>query len=781
MTVWFFSSARSLPVNDVAEAALKGSKLLQVRNAKVHSPIFPSAFIEPSLFEDGGLSVAVPFTPPIQDPQSLEELGLAIRGRGALGLDVLNAELNGLHIDDRSPKENVARANAVLKKIGLLQMYEGQFKEANASFAKSLAMGERAGIPAKARAELIAIRGIVALRIGEVSNCIACLGPSSCIFPIAPEAVHLQQAGSREAVEHFTAYLREVPGDLRVRWLLNIAYMTLGEYPSKVPPEDLIPMDTFESKRDIGRFSNVAPTVGLTARGPNLAGGSVFDDFTGDGLPDLFTTSLDATRGASFFVNRGDGTFDEQSSKAGLDPQVYALNVVRSDMDNDGDLDVSLLRGGWEAPMRLSLLKNRGDGSFEDVTIAAGLSDPIATEAACWGDYDNDGLTDLFVCGEYLSPFGGAADARPDPRNRSRLYRNKGDGTFEDVAAKAGVASEGCAKGCAWGDYNGDGKLDLFVSNMTSPCRLFRNKGDGTFEDVAESMGVTGAERSFACWFWDYDNDGKLDLFVNDYTITLAGTAAQALKIPFEPVTRPRLYRNLGESGFRDVTADVGLDRASSPMGCNFGDIDNDGYLDMYLGTGGMSYEFLVPNLMFKNVVGKTFEDVTMSSGTGHLQKGHGISFADFDSDGDLDLFCEAGGAVPGDTAHNLLFRNPGHGRSWLDIKLVGTKTNRAALGAHMRATVKAKDGSVRTIHRTVGNNSSFGGNTLVEHLGLGDAVGVEELEVTWPGSSAAQKFSNLAAGQTVVITEGTEGFRVQPKLAVNLGTEKPEPGSGVK
>ena len=138
---------------------------------------------------------------------------------------------------------------------------------------------------------------------------------------------------------------------------------------------------------------------------PGLAGGSIFDDFTGDGLPDLFTTSLDTDVGATLYVNRGDGTFEGRSASAGLGEQIYALNVVRADFDNDGDLDVLLLRGGWETPMRLSLLRNNGHGVFEDVTGASGLAEPIATESAAWGDFDNDGLVDIFLCGEYLQPF----------------------------------------------------------------------------------------------------------------------------------------------------------------------------------------------------------------------------------------------------------------------------------------------------------------------------------------------------------------------------------------
>jgi hypothetical protein len=583
------------------------------------------------------------------------------------------------------------------------------------------------------------------------------VGPSSCIFPISTQAFHQNQEGSREAVRWFTKYLSEWPTDLRVIWLLNIAYMTLGEYPEKVPPELLISVDLFRSKFDIGRFENVAVAAGLTARGPNLAGGSVFDDFNGDGHPDILTTSLDAERGASLFLNNGNGTFDDRSASAGLADQVYALNVSRADFDNDGDLDVVLLRGGWERPLRLSLLQNRGDGTFADVTQFSGLGDPIQTEAAVWGDYDNDGWVDLFVCGEYVSPGSSAPGVNPDRRNRCRLYHNLRDGRFADEAAKAGVLNERCAKGAAWGDYDGDGKLDLFVSNMGQESRLYHNDGGGQFRDVAREAGISGAAMSFACWFWDYDNDGFLDLYINDYQAGMAEVVASSAGVNRPDGHRPRLYRNLGLGGFRDMTAQVGLARAMVPMGCNFGDIDNDGFLDFYLGTGGMCYEYLVPNLMFKNIEGQRFEDVTLSSHTGHLQKGHGVSFADCDDDGDLDLFCELGGAVPGDKSHNLLFQNPGHGRHWLKVKLIGTATNRAALGAKIKVSLRSANGGTRSIHRTVGNNSSFGGNSLVESIGLRDNSRVARLSVFWPTSGTEQIFEDLPADQLVTITEGSE------------------------
>jgi len=720
-------------------------------------------FVDLDALEDGGVGLANHFTGPVHDPNSLQELREAIRVRGRLALAVVEAELDQLHLDAHSHKAVMRRGALLQKGIGLLLMYEGRFAEATAALEAARALSRSAGSPARDQAELTALLGITAFRRGEVDNCVMCVGPSSCIVPIAAEAVHQQQAGSRGAIGHFKAYLAERPGDLRVRWLLNLAYMTLGEYPAKVPSQHLIPLDALRSEADVGRFENVAPLVGLTDRGANLAGGSIFDDFTGDGRPDLFTTSLDAERGASLYVNRGDGTFKDRSSAAGLADQVYALNVTRADYDNDGDLDVLLLRGAWEKTMRLSLLRNRGNGTFDDVTVSAGLAEPISTESAAWGDYDNDGWIDVFVCGEYIPPVDNLPANLRDPRNRGRLYRNGGDGTFVAVAVAAGVAVEQCAKGSAWSDYDGDGRLDLFVSNYVGPCRLFHNEGDGKFRDVAPLLGVTGVNANFACWFWDYDNDGRLDLFVNEDLYSLAEEVAVLMGVPLRRPSHPRLYRNLGADGFRDVTRAVGLDRPVTPMGCNFGDVDNDGYLDLYQGTGGMSFEHLVPNRMFKNEAGQRFLDATLSSGTGHLQKGHGVSFADYDGDGDLDLFVEVGGAVPGDTAYNLLFRNPGHGRHWLKVKLVGTKTNRAAIGARIKADVKGPDGSTRSVYRTVGNNSSFGGNSLVELIGLGKATQVAALEVAWPTSRTSQTFRDLAADRTVEITEGVDAVKPLP------------------
>ena len=723
--------------------------------------------IDNSQIDDGGFEEANRFLGPIGDPSSLSSLRRALTDRGPRGLSEIGAAVGRAASAPGTSEERDAHEAYLRKTLGMLLIYRGRFAEADAAFASMLGMERSGRFPPRVRDQIDLLRGVIALRRGEVENCIECAGPSSCTFPIVPEATYRRQAGSREAIARFSAYLRDHPGDVRARWLLNLAHMTLGEHPAKVPPRDLVPTSAFRSRLDVGHFANGAAEAGLNARGPNLAGGSVFDDFTGDGRPDLLTTSLDDDRGASLLVNRGDGTFEDRSAAAGLDPQVYALNLARADFDNDGDLDVLLLRGAWQDRMRMSLLRNEGGGSFRDVTLDAGLGEPISSESAGWADYDNDGLVDLFVCGECRTK-------GLDPKNCCRLYHNKGDGTFEDVAAAAGVKNFRWAKGCAWGDYDGDGRPDLFVSNREEPCRLYHNRGDGTFEDVAPAKGITGAYRSFACGFWDYDNDGRPDLLVSDYSLGLAEEVALILGHEIGHPSGPRLYRNRGDAGFRDVTAEVGLDPAISAMGVNFGDVDNDGDLDLYFGTGSMSYAHLVPNRMIENVAGERFEDVTTSSGTGHLQKGHGVSFADYDGDGDLDLFVEAGGAVPGDRSYNLLYRNPGHGRGSVRVKLVGVRTNRSALGAHIRAAIDRPGGARLVIHRTIGDNMSFGGNPLTETLGLAGSDRVAELVVTWPTSRTSQAFRDIPAGSSIEITEGKDAIRV-------LSAPKAAPGPGAR
>jgi hypothetical protein len=240
---------------------------------------------------------------------------------------------------------------------------------------------------------------------------------------------------------------------------------------------------------------------------------------------------------------------------------------------------------------------------------------------------------------------------------------------------------------------------------------------------------------------------------------SVAEIAAEYLDLPTGGETI-KLYRNRGRDGFEDVTKQVGLDRISMAMGANFGDIDNDGFLDIYLGTGSPSYSSLVPNLMFWNQRGKAFADVTSSSGTGHLQKGHGIAFGDLDRDGDEDIFLHVGGAIPGDNYRNVLFENPGHENNWIGLKLVGKKSNRAAIGARIKVTLETEGAERRSIHRVVTSGGSFGASSFEQHIGLGKAERIAALEIRWPTSGSRQVFKDLAVNQTIEIQESEDTYR---------------------
>jgi hypothetical protein len=623
------------------------------------------------------------------------------------------------------------------------------------------------------RLRLLALKAMAYMRMAEDQNCHRA-NRDACLLPIRGEGIHTKREGATRAAETLVEILSLAPDDLQSRWLLNVAHMTLGSYPEGVPAPFLIPPEVFASEYPLPRFDNVAKEAGVDVFG--LAGGSVLDDFDGDRRLDLMVSHMGFEEQTRLFHNRGDGTFEDRTRQAGIVGEVGGLNMVSTDYNNDGRVDVLILRGGWmwsEGRFPLSLLRNDGNGTFSDVTVAAGLLRFAPTQTAAWFDYDGDGWLDLFVGNES----GSTSDRHP-----CQLFHNNGNGTFTDVARDSGVDLQAFVKGVSAGDYDNDGRPDLYLSVHGGANVLFHNEGPARgegerpvwrFRDVAAAAGVTQPLNSFGTFFFDYDNDGWLDLFAAGYSLMsmAADVTADRLGLPTD-AERGRLYHNEGNGSFKDVTRETGLYRVVPAMGLNFGDLDGDGFLDIYEGTGNPDLTSIVGSRMFRNADGRRFQDVTSAGNFGHLQKGHAISFGDIDNDGDEDVFAQMGGAVLADKAYSALYRNPGHPNAWLGIELVGVRSNRKAIGARIKVTVDTKSGP-RSIHRAVGSGGSFGANPIRQQIGLGDALRVVSLEVFWPATGQTQRFSGLDVKQWYEIREGAGGARrvklprfIRPRVA---------------
>ncbi len=606
------------------------------------------------------------------------------------------------------------------------------------------------------------VLGIAYLHKSEMDNEVYLAPGDRCLFPMSSAMRYPKTADSEKAVEHFSTYLNQNPDDLEAKWLLNLACMTVGDYPAAVPSKHLIPLAAFASKQSIGRFVDIAAEVGIHV--VSDGGGIIVDDFENRGLFDVVLSEWDDQHPQSlrYFHNNGDGTFSDQTARSGLAGELGGLNIIQTDYNNDGCVDILVMRGGWLYPQPMSLFRGNGDGTFTDVTRPAGLTALAATQTAVWADINNDGFLDLFVGNE---------------KGPCHLFLNKGDGTFEDISASSGVDQFGYIKGVVAGDYDNDGYMDLYVTNLGNSCFLFHNEHNNTFTEVARQAGVQDPlARSFATWFFDYDNDGWPDLFVTSDCSSIEEIIRSYLSLPPNAITL-KLYKNRRDGTFEDVTKAVDLDRVFMPMGANFGDVDNDGFLDIYLGTGNPSYSSLVPNVLLRNDGGRKFVDITASSGTGELHKGHGIAFADMNNSGQQDLLTVIGGATPGDRHAFRFFKNPGNANNWLRVRLAGVKSNRAAIGARIKVSVENAGSGPRVIHRTVGSGGSFGANPLEQHIGLGPQARIEAVETWWPASKTRQTFSNVGVNQCIEIKEFATQYTKLVRPTFPLGTHTPAPG----
>ena len=628
---------------------------------------------------------------------------------------------------------------------GQLHAYRGELDQAIERWERARRIAE-IGVP-DATPRMEETLGVAFLHKAENDNDVYNTPGDRCVFPPAAATPFGDTTAAKQAISHLTKYLEKKPDDLEVRWLLNLAYVDAGGYPASVPQAQLIPPSAFASTAKIGRFTDVAARAGLKVS--SLAGGSAVDDFDNYGDLDVVTSIMDACESLHYFHNDGNGRFTEKTKEAGLSSQLGGLNLIQADYNNDGCTDIFVERGGWEFPMKPSLLRNNCNGTFTDVTREAGLPATVRTQAAVFADIDNDGYLDLFL---------GSEDGR------SRLYHNNGQGGFDDITEKSKIDVVAFVKAVVAADYDNDGFVDFYVTNYEGHNMLLHNNRDGTFTEVGKAAGVQAPWRSFAAWFFDYDNDGWDDLFVTSYYISTDESVRTYLGRSHNAETL-KLYRNQHDGTFKDVTAEVGLDKVWMPMAANFGDVNNDGFLDIYLGMGSPSFTSVMPHELLLNMAGKSFANATAASGLGELHKGHGISFADLDRDGDEDIVAEVGGAVPADRHALRVFENPGNANHWINLKLVGVRSNRSALGARVALTV---DG--REIHRTVSSGGSFGANPLEMHVGIGAASRIPKIEVWWPASGSRQTFTDVAANQFLQITEFARDVTKLERHQVKLG-----------
>lgn len=598
------------------------------------------------------------------------------------------------------------------------------------------------------------------LRMGEEQNCFDNAAATSCVFPLDEEAVYMDKIGPRFAIDLLEELLDEKGEDLETKWLLNLAYMTVGNYPDSVPSQFLISPDLFTSSKSIGRFRNVASSSGLATTG--LSGGVIMDDFNNDGALDIVVSALLWEGQLRYYENNGDGSFTDRTESAGLLGEFGGLNLIQADYNNDGWLDFFVLRGAWfseNGHHPNSLLRNNGDGTFTDVTIEAGLYSLYPTQAGVWGDFNRDGWIDLMIVNE----------SNKELKRPIEFYQNNKDGTFRDVAKHIGVDFYSFYKGVVVTDFNNDLWPDVFISNIRGDNILLQNEGikeNGIvqFTNVSERAGIQGTKKNFPCWSWDVDNDGLEDLMAITYSYDHTHMYEDLLGLPLTGGESPGVFRNNGDGTFTDDAEKTRLNRPLYAMAGNFGDFDNDGYLDFFLGTGAPSMATLVPNRMFRNEKGSFFEDITYLAEVGHIQKGHAIAVGDLDNDGDQDLYVMLGGIYASDVFENAVLINPGQGNNWVNLKLIGTEANRAAIGSKITLTIVENEEERKLFH-TVNSGGSFGASSLQQEIGLGKANQVKSIRITWAGSGTVEVFEDVAINQAYQIIEGQgkiEGWSLQ-------------------
>lgn len=604
------------------------------------------------------------------------------------------------------------------------------------------------------------------LRLDTIINCIEKYDPNVCTLP---SGEHEDKLYVEALINRLEVLMVMIPESYTLRWLYNLAHISNGTYPDAVTPrfriENLQSPEQLPEDLPVPEFQNIGTEAGVADN--QIAGGVCIEDFNGNGRLDIVTTSYGLDHQVRYYVSDGKGGYDDQTEAAGLKGIVSGLNIECADINNSGYPDLFITRGAWlgvNGRHPNSLLRNNGDNTFTDITLDAGLYEEAPTHSAAFADITGNGYVDLFVGNESGGGWMGGAhgDELPEVSFPSSLYLNNGDETFTRIEIES-LKVDGFVKGSAWGDINNNGWPDLYVSVMGEQNKLFVHRGldeNGLpqFEEIAEQAGVSMPQFGFPVWFWDYNNNGLLDILVLTYDVrnimwTAEEVARERMGLSVY-AEHSRLYKNMGDETFLDVTEEANLDVVMFAMGANFGDVNNNGYPDIYVGTGAPDPKAIIPNRLFLNDGKGRFHESTFKSRVGHLAKGHGVSFADLNGNGALDIYIVLGGAFEGDHFPNALYKNQFVPENWLTLILEGTNSNRQGIGARVEAVYR-NDDAFKSFYRTVSTGGSFGSNNSRVHFSFEMPVGnVDSLKIHWPAGGGMQVLTNVATNRVLTIRE---------------------------
>tara|TARA_B100000700_G_scaffold11748_1_gene11953 strand:+ start:11938 stop:14124 length:2187 start_codon:yes stop_codon:yes gene_type:complete len=641
--------------------------------------------------------------------------------------------------------------NSWIANIGLAnsELRLGNFENSRKIINKFLQKNNLARMDEVSKIVTLETAALIYLKSAEYENCVIPGGSIICQLPIDQNYVHQKTNYSKEALNILSELILIDPENIKAKWLLNVTHMNLGSYPDLVDRDLLIDITNTKNSNNKIKFKDISVNLGIY--NVDLAGGVIFDDFNNDGFSDIITSSWNPCTSMKFYLNRGIEGFVEITNESNLNKQLGGLNIVSTDYNNDGYIDIYIMRGGWlseEGEMINTLLRNNKDLTFTDVTEEVGLLNyAYPSQSAAWGDYDNDGDLDLFSCNE------SEIDENQIPKYPSQLFINENN-KFVDVSGILSPQNNRYCKSADWGDYNNDGYIDLFVSNYAGGNRLYKNFGNNKFVDIATELEITNPYYSFTSWFWDYDNDGDLDILSSGYEYGIV-KSIKSYQGYIDEDYSIKIFTNDGKGRFEENSKKLNLNKVHSVMGGNYGDLNNDGYEDIYFGTGYPYIDSIIPNAFYINNKGLNFIDETHSYGLGHLQKGHGIGFADFDLDGDLDIFEQMGGFYLSDGFTNLLYENPGNSNNWIGIIL--KRSNEKTI---VGTTISLNCGNEITYNSTVDNGGSFGSSSFIQTLGLNTCDNIVDLEIIWASTNNSQNFKNVPVNKYILIREFEDSYK---------------------